>query len=130
MAFDYTEISETAVELVAEFGRQVTFVELGDTPADPTKPWRAASAPRSSPKRTLGLMAVLVEPASIDTLGRESAVVDFVKRSTQIAIVATSEDLEHYNEVHDEDGSVWRIQGSSELKPGSTRLLYFVGLSK
>jgi len=130
MAFDYSPVLNDAIEIVQEFGRNLTFVELGDTPADPLKPWRGAAAPRSSPKRTFTVPGVLVEPSTLDALGRDDAIQDFVAQSTQIAIVATTENLDDYNEVHDTDGSVWTIQGFSVLKPGPTQLLVYVGLSK
>lgn len=130
MAFDYTDIAAFAVEMVAEYGRQVTFVELGDVPADAAKPWLGASAPRTSPASTLSVMAVFVEPASIDVLGKEATVQDFVKRSVKIALVATGVSMSPYDEVIDTDGSRWKIQGFSELTPGDTTLLYFVGLSR
>lgn len=132
MAFDYSDIADFAVEMVAEYGRTVTFVELGDVAADPLKPWRGAGATsaRAAPASTLAVMAVFVEPASIDVLGKEATVQDFVKRSTKIALVATGVSMSPFEEVIDADGSRWKIQGFSELTPGDTTLLYFVGLAR
>ncbi len=131
MAFDYSELAAFAIEMVAEYGRQsnVTFVELGDVPADANKPWLGAAAPRTAVS-SLGVRAVFLEPSSLDVLGSESVVQDFVKRSTQIALVATPSSLSPYEEVIDTDGSRWKVQGFSKLKPGDTTLLYFVGLAR
>lgn len=131
MAFDYSEFAALSEELVAEFGRVVTFVELGDTPASPSQPWKGAASPRGTPVQTLDLSAVFVEPSSLDSLGDNELAQDFLKRSTSVALVYSSVELSSFDEILDNsDGSRWKITGLSKLKPGDTLLLYYVGLSR
>lgn len=130
MAFDYTSIAATAKSLVAQFGRTVTFVELGDVPADPAKPYLGSASPRGAPKQTLALPAVFVEPSSLQALGRGDVSDDFLKRSTQIALVFSATALEPFDEIIDTDTSRWKIQDLSRLKPGAVDLLWFVGLKR
>ena len=130
MAFDYTEMAGISQTLIAEFGRTVTFVELGDVPANPAQPWLGAASPRGAPKQTLALKAVFVEPSSLNELGSQAVSEDFLKRCTQIALVYASVELAPFDEILDSDGSRWTIQVLSKLKPGGTLLLYFVGVAR
>lgn len=130
MTLDYAEIAADALELVTEAGRSVTLVELNNTPADAQKPWRGATDPRLVPTATLAVPAVFVEPSSAQWLGLHLEISDFVKKSSQIAIVASTADLKSYNEIIDTDSTRWRITGMEQLKPASTSLLYFIGLTR
>lgn len=126
--FDYSRIVAVAERQIARFGRTVTFVPLVNAPTDPSKPWKAATSPRA----VVGtdIKAVFVEPSTLDALGRNDNTQDFVKRSTQIALVYSPLNLRTFNEVIDSDGSRWRIQGMSELKPANDHVLWFVGVSR
>jgi hypothetical protein len=130
VAFDYQPLADLSAELVAEFGRIVTFRELGDVAGTPSQPWLGAANPRSSPKQTLDLSAVIVEPSSLNALGNDAVSDDFIKRSQQIAIVYSAVELAPFDEVLDTDGSIWKIALLSKLKPGGVLLLYFVGLTR
>lgn len=130
MAFDYGPIAQVAQDLITKFGRSVTFVELGDVPSDPTKPYLGSASPRGTPKQTLALSAVFVEPSSLQALGRGDVSDDFIKRSTQIALVCSATALEPFDEIIDTDTSRWKIQDLSRLKPGPTDILWFVGLKR
>lgn len=130
MAFDYQSIIDDASELIEEFGREVAFVELGDVAANPAQPWLGASGLRSSPKQTLLLNAVFVEPESMERLGNDAVTEDFIKKSQQIAIVYSPVELKVFDEVIDIDGSRWRIIDLSKLKPGPLLVLYFVSLKR
>jgi hypothetical protein len=130
MAFDYGPIAAKALELVTRFGRPVTLRRLNVTPPDVTKPWRAPADPRAVPEATLAVDAVMCEPSSLQNLGGPNAELhDWVKRSSQIAIVAHASDLSDYSELVD-GAETWRIQGVSTLNPGGTRLLHFVGVAR
>lgn len=135
MAFDYAPIAAVSQSLILKFAgqgpsRTVTFVELGDVPADPSKPYLGSASPRGAPKQTLALPAVFVEPSSLQALGRGVVSDDFLKRSTQIALVYSSVALQPFDEVIDIDTSRWKIADLSELKPGGISLLWFVGLKR
>lgn len=129
MAFDYSELATTAQELVAEFGKAVTLRRLSATVPNPAEPWVPAADPRAG-ATTLAVTACFVEPSSMTQLGGPNALlVDWVKRSQQVAIVAHPDDLSTFSELVD-GVEVWRVVGVSTLNPGGTRLLHFVGLAR
>lgn len=128
--FDYTDIEAAAVSLISDFGRTVTLVQLDPGPTVVGKPWQGSTAPRTAPLSTKSVSAVFVEPHSLTQLGRECVSDDFVRRCTNVAIVATSSNLEPYNELLDSDGSRWKITTTATLKPGGVNLLAYVGLSR
>lgn len=128
--FDYTELVSVSRDLIALFGRSVTFVELADVPANPAQPWLGAANPRGAPKQTLVLKACIVEPRSLSQLGNEALSEDFIKRAQQIALVYSAVELAPFDEIIDSDGSRWTIQELSKLKPGATLLLFFVSVKR
>lgn len=129
-SFDYTDIEASALELIVSFGRSVTLVQLDPGPTVAGKPWQGSTAPRTAPLATKSVSAVFVEPHSLTQLGRECVSDDFVRRCTNVAIVATSSNLEPYNELLDSDGSRWKITTTATLKPGGVNLLAYIGLSR
>lgn len=129
--FDYSEMAALSASLIEEFGRTATFIELGDVAANPAQPWLGAANPRGAPKQTLERFIVMVEPESSVELGQEYTAFDFLKRSQKIVLVYSETLLEPFDELLDNiDGSRWKIQGMSRLRPGSTDLLWFVGVSR
>lgn len=129
MAFDYSELATTAQELVIEFGKAVTLRRLVSAPPDPQTPWLPPVDPRAG-ATTLAVTAVLVEPSSLQNLGGPNAqLVDWVKRASQIAIIAHPDDISTFSELVD-GSEVWRVVGVSTLNPGGTRLLHFVGVAR
>lgn len=127
---DYSEFVDDADELTAEFGRLVTFVELSSGPTDPLKPWKGATDPRAVPVSTLNLFAAFVEPSTLDALGTQATGMDFLKRSTKIAIVSSTAALTNFDEILESDGSRWKIEGISTLEPGDTKILHYVGVRR
>jgi hypothetical protein len=130
MAFNYAELAATALELVTEFGKVVSLRRLDTTPPDADMPWRGPVNPRATPAATLSVPATMVEPSSLQTLGVNVTLIDWLPRAQQIAIIADTGDLSAFNELVDTDSSVWRVVGVSALNPGGTRLLHYVGLSR
>lgn len=127
--FDYASVAADAAALVADFGKAVTLRRLDTTPPDPSKPWRGPVDPRATPAEELEVNAVFVEPSSLQTLGVNAQLVDWLKRAQQIAIVASTLDLSGFSELVD-GSDVWRVVGVSTLNPGGTRLLHFVGVAR
>jgi hypothetical protein len=123
--FDYDEIREIAEELIEEFGRQITFVQLDSTASTPSKPWRANTAPRGNPVQTLQLYGVFVEPESLERLGKQRVSNDFIKSAEQVIIVAFNGSLGDFDEVIDSDGSRWTVHNIQELAPGDSGILHY-----
>lgn len=123
MSYDYGPAAAKAKALVEKFGRQVTFVRLSGTPADNTKPW---AAPTTAGKTTKDYAVVNLEPGNAGKLGLNVEVLEFLKKSSRLYIVATSDDLEVYHKVID-GTQTFAITGMTALKPGDTTLLWYVG---
>lgn len=125
-----SDARQTALDLTTEFGRQITLVQLASGPSDVTKPWRGQTDPRATPVATRVCLAVFVDPTSRSVLGMTAISDDAVKRATQIAIIATEEDLTKYTECIDFDDSLWRITSVTMLKPGTENILSFIGVAR
>lgn len=130
MAFDYLPILATAQELVAEFGKSVVLRQLDVSAPDPSMPWRGPANPRATPLALLAVSAVFVEPSSLQTLGVNTALIDWLPRAQQVAIVSNPNDLTSFNELLDTDASAWRVVGVGSLNPGGVRLLHYVGVAR
>lgn len=130
---DYTALATTANILLADFGRSVKLVKMNRTAGTPSQPWLGPTDPRANVVAQLTLIAVFVEPSSLEQLGISTKDSDLVKRSTKIMIIAPGSALTHdlatFDEV--EDGAMrWRITAIETLKPGATTLLYFIGVAR
>ena len=130
--FDYAEMAAEALEIVTEFsaGRTVTLVQLDSGTVDPAEPLYGPTDPRATPVASVTLPAVFVDPSAVENLGRMAQREDWVARSTQVAVVATTQDLIKYNELIDTDGSRWRITGMRMLTPGLLPLAAYVGVAR
>lgn len=132
MAYDYSDDVAFAVEMVAEYGRAVSFVKASATVADATKPLHGPGVGQP-PLTVPGIMAAFVEPSSVVKLGASTETTPGLwKKSTKIALVAPdgANDFTTFTAITDADGSGWKIEHVEELKPGDTVLLYFVGVKR
>ncbi len=135
MAVNYTKLADTALRLVQDSGRDMTFRRLNRTPADVAKPWRGATAPRATAglDTSVTAKAVVVPPGQSSTLGFLAEDSELVKRSEQILLVAlgstSTVDLSTYDEVLD-GATLWKIDLVQILKPGGTVLLFAVGVKR
>lgn len=129
-AFNYAKMGARAVQLVQRYGTTVTLRRLDNTPSDPAKPHLGPVDPEANATELAGLYAVFVEPSDTSKLGTEIQKADWLKRAQKIAIVAAVQNPEDYSTLVDADGTVWRIEGVSTLRPGSITLLHFVGVSR
>jgi hypothetical protein len=130
MAYDYTDDVAFALEMVAEYGRPVSFVKVSGTPGDATKPLHG---PTVEPEILPGIMAAFVEPSSVIRLGQSTEQKPGLwKNTTQIALVAPVEgqDLATFTTITDSDGTGWKIEHVEALKPGLVTVLYYVGVKR
>lgn len=129
MAYDYSDDVAFAVEVVAEFGRVVTFIKKGAatvTAADALNPVLAA------PVEVPAIPAAFVYPAGTLNLGLSAASAALFKASEQIAIVAATplHDFALFDFIRDFDGSTWKINKGETLAPGNARVLHYIGVSR
>jgi hypothetical protein len=129
-SFDYDEIVATAIEVVDEFGRDVTFLKLDPGPTDAAKPWNGG-APRTAPLETKVQKVCFVEPESLERLSKRVKPSDFVNKGYQsIVIVPGPLSFQQYSEILDEDGSRWRIKSFDEFKPGPTIVISYIRVTR
>lgn len=130
MAYNYSDDVAFAVEMIAEYGRAVTFVKQLSAPANATKPLHG---PAAAPVVLSGIMAAFVEPSSVIRLGQSTDQKPGLwKETTQIALVApvAGHDLTTFTTLTDSDGTGWKIEHVEAFKPGDTLLLYYVGVRR
>lgn len=132
MAFDYSEGAALALELCTEFGRDLKFYKLSNTPADPLKPGRGPGAPvRTNEVSSVG--AFVIPNTSIPTESRGLAFdwidQDLLRRVREVCLVPASglPDLDDYKLILD-GGEYWKIIWGQCFKPGPTRLFYVFGV--
>jgi hypothetical protein len=136
MAFDYSGLAQSAEDLIARFGRQVTAIKLSRTPDDGDKPWRGDQQAHTDPAETVDLMAVDVEAPTGANLAKWGFAVtqeDETRRFDRSLLIAArpleGKKLEEFDAV-DDGGTRYRVSRAFVLQPGDTRLLYGLGLAR
>lgn len=126
-AFDYSETAAAAQELIEEFGRPVTLVQLEEAPDDDAKPWGGAVNPRDAATELDDIPAVFVPVTGLAEFGFKVTVRDGVPRVDQALLVAgaavAGSDLEDFGEAVDA-GVRYAIERAHRLQPGDTVLLW------
>lgn len=130
--FNYAGVLARAKKRITKFGRSITFVQLDPTPSNPAQPWKGSADVRgSTPIESLTVDGVFVEPESLERLGKQMQANEFVKSSEQVIIVATSESLEHYDEVIDSAANDrYKIHNIQQLNPGDLVILHYVRVQR
>lgn len=117
---NYSALAAKGKALVDRFGMTITLIRLSSAPPV-DRPWEGA---RPTPGKEY--RAVFVDPGS---LGLKVEVNDFLKSSSQVAIIATADDLRDYHKLNDGERD-WKITGFSSLRPAGTPLLWYVGVAE
>lgn len=132
---NYAKLLATAQRLIGggtnPAGRSVTLTKLGATIPDPLKPWRGQVDPRSPASITLSYMAAFVPLYSKSQLGITKTTTDLIKTSDATCLIATSDDLQGFQELKDSsDNRQYKIVAAERLNPGSLALLWFLVLKQ
>jgi hypothetical protein len=124
MAFDYLELSQTAVDLLSEFGKSVTLVAQSTSAADPQKPWRGNDA---AEKETIVFGVIIpikesgVEPQTM--LQRDATAVCYVASQGNGEVRG--------NHFLDESlDTRWRILDIVTYAPGPTPLMHVLFIAR
>lgn len=125
---DYAKLAATALRLIEATGRSVTFERLVKEAADPSKPWRGAQ--EQAVDATLTQAATFVPPTGAG-LGKETVTPEMLARVQQVCLVGPSAtfDLNRTSAIID-GGVKWMVDWVYELKPGSTSLLFAIGVKR
>jgi len=120
-------------DLIAESGKDITFIRFKQEPEDSNKPWNGPDDPREVPDAIETMKGVFVSLSGVQDLGITALSTDLLRRVQMVCLVAPkvspSFDIKTANEVID-DEVYRRVEFVEELKPGNTTLLYYVGISR
>jgi hypothetical protein len=129
---DYAPVLSLSKNLIQKFGRQITLRKLDATSNTVGKPWLGATDPVDTGIKTT-TYAICVHPDSTYFLGISGKTEDLLKSSELIFITAPSdidsENLDKYTTLVD-DLIEYKINFTEKLKPGSTTVLYYIGVSR
>lgn len=129
--FDYAGLKLTVNELMTEFGRAVTLRRRARSTNDPSKPWQGPNV-LSAPV-DISFDGVFVPPNTVrqfglTALGQGTELVDLLRFSEQICIMAQDVDIRGYDTLVDEVD--WSVTGFQVLKPGDIFMLAFIGVRR
>ena len=118
MAFDYSGLASTALELIADFGRTVTLTKKGSTATTPGKPWEGGTD--DDP-------AEVPVPAVFTEIGETFRDDDRVRSTDELCLIAASA-LGSVEPVTGDkitdDGRVYAVIAVKPIKPGDTALVF------
>lgn len=128
MAYDYAPAVAFAKRMIARYGRTVALRAASEGPADPNRP---LAGPAPAPAPVTGIPAAFVEPSSLQSLGMTIGLASLFLTYTKIAIIAPGDIYFGKMQflIDSDDNIEYKIDRISEFKPGSTILLYYMGLS-
>lgn len=125
---NYAKALALAQRLIAANGREIKLQRLSGTPANAAKPWEGAAAP--TVVEEVIVTGVFVPHAGTEDLGKLLLDEELAKRCEQICLVpGGTYNLANFTVIEDE-GTKWRIELMRELKPGSTTVLYVLGVKR
>lgn len=127
MAMNYAELAMVANQLIADTGRIITVSRFQQSPADANKPWEGPSS-AAAPDATDDVTATFV---GYSDSGFKCKDVDLAKRTEEVCFIGpeASFDVTTANDIL--DGSVHkRVLWADRVKPGSTVLLYVLGIGR
>lgn len=117
---DEQELQQVAVDLVAEFGRDVSLVAPGTTDISPTEPWKGKAAKGASQT----VSAVFID------LKKELIVGTAIQVGDSLAIIASNSLTPLGRAVTSADvivdgGTQWQIVVAIEKRPGRSSFAWF-----
>lgn len=127
MAFDYNPIILVANNLIAEFGRPITFNQIDKTASDPTKPWKGSNGARVKIADSNGVFAAV---SSLRKLGEGWIDDELLKSATLLCIVGgQAADLELADVIQD-GAQEWKVEWAEVLQPGTPKLLFAFSVTR
>lgn len=124
----YTEDIATALELIEEFGRDVTVQKLDTSASEGSKPWKGQGVQVVADSQAT--KAVFVPPSG-SGFGRDLVADNNLQRIEQVCLVPqTAKDIESFNGILDSDRQLWLIQTAMTLKPGDEIIMYAFGVKR
>jgi hypothetical protein len=127
---DYTEDQATVLELLTEFGSNVTIELLSTTPPDGSKPWRGPVTPDSPPASTKTALACQISLKRLE-LGGTVVKKDTKRDATASYLIAQplgeTADYTNYSQLRIA-GVIWDIVTIEKLQPDPNGIIlcYYV----
>jgi hypothetical protein len=121
--FDYTEFINMAREMIAEYGRLLTFQQLSNLPNDVNKPWLGNNQTILNSYEAYGVFVNVMFPNMIDS--------ELLKRTNKTIIVPSLDNaiLSECNIIIDND-TTWSILWHNEIKPRNEIIMYEFGVRR
>jgi len=128
MAFDYTSSKALSVEMIRNYGRQMTFQKMSATAVDPAKPWNGPAAPTVGTQIVLYAVAIPAWGLQMGTFGVDE---EMLRRVDMVLIVEPydSDTLDDYHVVLD-GNQRYKREWFQRLAPGTTNLLGVWGVKR
>lgn len=125
MAIDYVAMAAFADQIISENGKEVTFKQQSQAPADGAKPWRGSGAHVEA--KTIPAFAVVVpndEKDDKQAMRRGDATAYIAASTFGNGDPFTAADLVLIDTMIDNEGYTWHVHGVDIINPGSLRVLY------
>ena len=124
MAFDYSELAQVALDLVAEFGKSVTLIRQSTDPLDPAKPWRA-----NDQVETQTIVEAVIVPIRDSGIIPQTAL---QRDATSVAYVAASGngDVRGTHFLDESSSFRWRVLTIDTYAPGPIPLLHVLFMAR
>lgn len=128
MAYDYTGDIAFANEIIADFGRAVSFTKITPATVDPVNPLANSAG---APVVVSDVMAAFVFPSGDTNLGQMVSNPALFKSCEKIALVAAdgTNDFTQFDILTDTDGD-YKIETAQAFRPGLFDVLYFIGINR
>lgn len=134
---DFVKSAQNAQRLIRKNGRPLQFYKIGDSIADPTKPWRGAGAPIDTGLvEEFGVFAIGNTSIPTESRGLAFDWVDseLLKTTRHVVLVPAFSlpVMEEYKTIIDvsQGNSRWNIIWGQCLQPAEQRLIYCFGLKQ
>lgn len=119
MAFDYSNLIETASDLIAQFGRDLTLYKVTETPSNTSKPWRGNATTLT--KLALKGVFYSYQEKEVDN--------EQIKVGDQKVVVQTTSDIRNYSYLISENER-WDIVNVMQTRPGSDTVVYTIQIRR
>jgi len=134
MAIDYIKLANRAKVLVGENGRALKIIRFNKTAADPTKPWKGPTDPRTDVEISADIVGAFMPLSNANRLGITVTDIESLKRTKEFFLVAPGADnppfdLSTADEIID-NGQHYKITFVEVMRPSEFTLLYYIGTER
>lgn len=116
-AANHKKFVDMGKKIVSKHGREITLVKFSSD----------GLGTIIESKKTF---AAFMNPATLERLGFRVSTPDFIATAQEVAIVASSDNLENFHGLIDSDTTTWKVASIDKLAPGPIPVLWFIGVKQ